>query len=568
MEIAHALGLVPSGRGRAGDPSHSPVTAADAGSNRGYNVRDRSFLADDRTALYNSGTGFTNTSTLIEQLDYQFLLCALGGSSTADCANPGLIGNNVPSGPRFVMSGTVAPHGLSVRQHRCGLLLQRSRDSARQLRTLHPPSAQHSRPAARPQVLRTDFVRVSFAGTHHEDSDHAAGEHKDGVVDVAVPFNPDADRIEFRNGTTVLKTFVASAVPELTSFQVTHTGDGRYTQSAIEDASPTVSPDGGWVAWTEDPGGEDLSRIQVGPIEDSGDAVELNGINAVLDGESQYDPAWRPDGGALAFVSDGDLYTIDVDTSGATPTFSNLTFVVGYDDIDDAGLYTGHPTWSPDGAELAFDADGAIFKIAADGELGDEVQLTFTGDASHPSWSQTDGDDRIAYERQAPSDVGFAATLMRYVRPDDFGRLGVTSHGTPDVWYNHGPEGGSVSAVLVDPIRFRRGVRRDLIGWCLQEHGQRSHLDRQQCWLGSPLRLGVGSRPDRSADHLRRHKAERQPTARLDLPQLERRRDVDRDQLHVGSAASADRERHRGRSGRSDHHLRSNGWRRRLQDGE
>ena len=119
-------------------------------------------------------------------------------------------------------------------------------------------------------------------------------------------------------------------------------------------------------------------------------------------------------------LSDGDLYTINVHTSGSTPTFSNLTFVVGYDDFDDSGLYTGHPTWSPDGTEIAFDADGAIFKIAADGELGDEVQLTFTGDASHPSWSQTDGDDRIAYERQAQAEItlGPTSTLASYVDPD------------------------------------------------------------------------------------------------------------------------------------------------------
>ena len=223
MEIAHALGMVPAGRGRAGDPSHSPVTAADAGTNRGYNVRDRSFLANDRTALYNSGTGFTNTSTLMEQLDYQFLLCALGGATTQDCANPGLVGNNVPSGPRFVMSGTVAPNGLSIAE----LVVAYSADvPGTPLGTSGPFTLQQINvPASGPStVLRTDIVPVSFGGTHTGDGPHAAG-----VVNVAIPFNADADRIEFRNGATVLRTFDTSDVPELTRFEVVLPGASNYT---------------------------------------------------------------------------------------------------------------------------------------------------------------------------------------------------------------------------------------------------------------------------------------------------------------------------------------------------
>ena len=424
MEIAHALGMVPAGRGRAGDPSHSPVTAADAGSNRGYNVRNRSFLADDRTALYNSGTGFTNTSTLMEQLDYQFLLCALGGSTTTDCANPGLVGNNVPSGPRFVMSGTVAPSGLSI----VDLVVAYSANvpgtppGTSGPFTLQQINVPTSGP---PGVIRTDFVPVSFGGTHHGDGPHAAG-----VFDVAVPFNADADRIEFRNGATVLRTFDASEVPELTSFDVTPAGESNYTESDIDDESPAVSPDGEWIAWTEDPGGEDLSQIEVGPIDDSSAAVELTDPNPSFSNQSQYEPAWRADGEALALISDGDLWIVDVDTSSGTPVFSNLTFVTGYDEIDGVGLFTNHPSWSPDGSQIAFDADGAIFVVdAVEDATGDETQLTFTGDASYPSWSMTDGDARIAYQRTPPVFVALAGTLMSYVEPVVEEQTGPASHG-------------------------------------------------------------------------------------------------------------------------------------------
>src|SRR5439155_20872248 len=80
--------------------------------------------------------------------------------------------------------------------------------------------------------------------------------------------------------------------------------------------------------------------------------------------------------------------------------------------------FVSHPSWSPDGADIAFDADGAIFTTPATGTTGDETQLTFTGDATNPSWSQTPGDNRIAYQRDAPQ-ISFAPTFVpaSYVRP-------------------------------------------------------------------------------------------------------------------------------------------------------
>jgi CSLREA domain-containing protein len=404
MEVGHALGLVPTARGRAGDPSHSPFTAADAGSNRGYDVRDRSFLADDRTAMYFSGAGYTNTSVLAEQLDYAFLLCALGGSTATDCSNPGAIGDSL-GGPRFVLTGTVAADGQSA--------------DVAEAYSFNVPATPPGKtgPFVLLQigahgVLRTDFVPVVFGGTHHETPASQVGAPVRGVVDVAVPFNPDAIRVEFRNttGNVLLDSFdTTTTPPTFTQTQVLAAGPTNYTNDAtVDDQWSAISPDGRWVAWTVVPS-SGFSRIHVAPIGNSAADVTLTDASLSTQGQSQ--PAWRPDSRALAFASSGDLVTVDVNTSGATPTFSNVRVVYDYDSIYQTGLFVSHPSWSPDSAEIAFDADGAIFTIPAAGTTGDETQLTFTGDASNPSWSQTPGDDRIAYQRDAPQIV-FAPTFV------------------------------------------------------------------------------------------------------------------------------------------------------------
>ncbi len=283
------------------------------------------------------------------------------------------------------------------------------------------------------------FVPVSFGGEHHGDDDHVAG-----VVDVAVPLIASPGVIQFVNTAPnpdmVLDEFDPTDPPtDLETTIITADPNGtNYTQDPNhQDEWSAVSPDGQWVAWAAVPG-DDFTRIRVGPIDDASSAVEPDVIGTSIEFESQSQPAWRPDGSALAFVSNGDLWTVEIDTSGESPTFDNMRLVYDYDDIDNTGLFVGHPTYSPDqhpdpevaSYEIAFDANGDIFKIASDGTTGDEEQLTSTGDASNPSWSQTPGDDRIAYQRDAPSIIlGPSAVLTSYVPPQPAGQISPTVHG-------------------------------------------------------------------------------------------------------------------------------------------
>jgi Tol biopolymer transport system component len=97
-------------------------------------------------------------------------------------------------------------------------------------------------------------------------------------------------------------------------------------------------------------------------------------------------PAWSPDGLHMAFESEGEIMVISANGGDAAAIFSS----------------DGHnPSWSPDGTRIAFDspsqADGpGIFVMGVDGSAVTRVTL---GDDHAPTWSP-DG-TQIAFSRGA-----------------------------------------------------------------------------------------------------------------------------------------------------------------------
>ena len=114
LELGHTFGMVLGGPSPTPDRDdlfskyHSPNVFADPlRQNRSYNTRLRSVLVEDRTAMTYIASG-NNNNTLLEQLDWAYLICRLGGATSTECPTPAVpvgSGAGVAAGPRFVISG-------------------------------------------------------------------------------------------------------------------------------------------------------------------------------------------------------------------------------------------------------------------------------------------------------------------------------------------------------------------------------------------------------------------------------------------------------------------------------
>jgi TolB protein len=93
--------------------------------------------------------------------------------------------------------------------------------------------------------------------------------------------------------------------------------------------------------------------------------------DAAFDGRAE----WSPDGTKLAFDSDGDIYVMNADGSG-------IDFVTG------GG---GNPTWSPDGERIAFtgstNGELDVWVVDADGSNRTRLAGFASAEDGEPAWS-------------------------------------------------------------------------------------------------------------------------------------------------------------------------------------
>ncbi len=253
-------------------------------------------------------------------------------------------------------------------------------------------------------------------------------------------------------------------------FPMADTSIGTIAPDGRQAAIPTGTVAGpANIAWSRD--GRRLAFDGPATSGGSGRALYVmnadgSGLRQVGRGDAQrFNPAFTPDGSRLVFVQDngprggsGDVYSVSTTGSGLT----RLTTSPGWDGAPDVAVdgriawvcraggrpllctmaadgsgktalsataslaEVAHPSWSPDGAALAFSARRAadqpegLFRVGRGG--GDLRALPGT-DASRPAWSP-DG-TRIASERYVDEGV-FSVAVARAGDGAPLGSLAAT----------------------------------------------------------------------------------------------------------------------------------------------
>src|SRR5438034_10505660 len=183
------------------------------------------------------------------------------------------------------------------------------------------------------------------------------------------------------NNATVLRNVILYAteefgLSELAVVKPDGTGRRRLTTDQFGYFMPDISRDGRHIAFAG-PGGIYAMN------------ADGTGTTLVVSRGSSSDatPAWSPDGSRIAFRSmvdgpfgsAGRIFVVNVDGTGLrqlSPDVPDPNVVYYFDDS---------PTWSPDGATIAFDRFGALAVINVDG-TGLTTLSTPEG-AETPSWS-------------------------------------------------------------------------------------------------------------------------------------------------------------------------------------
>jgi hypothetical protein len=421
MELQHSWGQVPAPRSATLHSSN--VRPNPSILSRSYNTDSMTFAANDHSVMKFDTTvspPWDNTNTFDEPADFAYSSCVFGGPSPTgfnECTGaetPGTL-MGVAVGHAFIASGTT--NGTLV-----GTKVLWSQGIGQiQLTPVEPQSRYRYVRRMATGVATNIGFHVSFPLSRHDDG-HLDGDEVESTIgqfgfalddDIPPPgqdlatvqlwklhdgVDPGTDPTS-ANATLLYERHQQTHGPQVRALSVTAAGGAEnFTNNPDrDDTQPALSPDAQLLAWMEDSSGSTgtcdgpCHFVKVAPTA-GGSAVYAP--NNLFDSET-VEPAWSPSGDELAYVvGAGDIYKVTVSFTGGSITFGPLTLVYQAD-FDLGRLPASHPTWSPDGSQIAFAAGGNIWRIKVDGT--GLTPLTDTGTADQPSWSHTSGDDRIVF---------------------------------------------------------------------------------------------------------------------------------------------------------------------------
>jgi len=184
--------------------------------------------------------------------------------------------------------------------------------------------------------------------------------------------SPDGRRIAFSRNTDV-------GVTSVYVMNVDGSGTTSVAQGIVLNPGPVWSPNGCQIAFRsslETPGGP-VGRISIVNADGTGlrQVSPEPGPNEFAFDES---PTWSPDGARLAFTRNWFLYVMNADGTGLTAVPN-----------EDGAL---NPSWSPDGQRIAYSSGGEIHMRNPDG--ANLVRVTTAAEGTFDFWPRWSPDSR------------------------------------------------------------------------------------------------------------------------------------------------------------------------------